>query len=233
MKHWKQTEWNEFDLLLSAELEKSSLAYFNGAAAERQRMRDEVRAGYIHTVSDAQAEVMSVADGLAGVRSFLPAFLNGGTPEPVHTETLSFSITVNYGAVSAAWGAEARFEIDGAPSRSRAYTKLQDVVNAARSDYERANSMISAQPPAGHPSASDEMRTLDATKITVEVKDGKPRYRVMAEPFNKFGVAIYPEALAAAGISVDTMPLMGMDVTGRKAHVLMRDGKPYKVTRLE
>lgn len=232
MKNWKQTEWNEFDLLLSAELEKAHMAYFTGGADDRQKMRDEVRAAYIRTVTDAQAAVMSVADALAGVRSFLPAFLNGGTPEPLHTETLAFSITVNYGAVSCAWSAEARFEIDGAPARSRAYVKLQDVVNAARAEYERANSMIAAQPPAGHPSASEEVRVLDATRITVEVKDGKARYRVIAEPFSKFGVAIYPEALTAAGLSTDAIPYQGLDIQ-RKAHVMMRDGKPHKVVRLE
>lgn len=73
-----------------------------------------------------------------------------------------------------------------------------------------------------------------AETLTATVDDGKAYWKVRGGAFQKFGVAIYPEVLEAAGFDVDSLnPLKPVDLAGWTAVFSVKEnGKPQKVVRL-
>lgn len=73
---------------------------------------------------------------------------------------------------------------------------------------------------------------FNAETLTATVDNGKAYWKVKGGRFQKWGVAIYPEVLEAAGIEAD--PLQPQSLAGWVAHYQTNDkGNPKKVTRLE
>lgn len=69
--------------------------------------------------------------------------------------------------------------------------------------------------------------------ITATVSDGKAYWRVKGGDFQKWGVAIYPEVLEAAGLN-NINPLVPYTEPGLVAYYSVKeDGKPKKIVRLE
>lgn len=140
------------------------------------------------------------------------------------------TVQVNYGNVTVSWSEQATFTITGRTSRLRAYNTLASHLQVVRDEYESLNRMTRDNRTNA---PTTDVDTFDAERLTVEVKDGKARYRVMGGKYSKWGVPIYDEVLARCGIDPATIPIAGLDLSGRVAHVLMQGGKPSKVTRLE
>lgn len=96
----------------------------------------------------------------------------------------------------------------------------------------------SSAPPASVPlapapasAASDgEVRVCAGTTIIKKVNDdGKTEIRIKCKPFEKFGVALYPEAMEAMGINPDSLPF-GPSPFPHKVLVKMSDeNKPKRV----
>ncbi|NJN93885.1 MAG: hypothetical protein HC875_07235 [Anaerolineales bacterium] len=75
--------------------------------------------------------------------------------------------------------------------------------------------------------------TFLVDNITATVSDGKAYWRVKGGDFQKWGVAVYPEVLEAAGLN-NINPLVPYTEPGLIAHYsLKEDGKPKKIVRLE
>lgn len=84
------------------------------------------------------------------------------------------------------------------------------------------------------PGGSSLTGTFAAESLTATVDDGKAYWKVRGGQFQKFGVAIYPEVLEAAGLDVDNLnPLKPVDLEGYTAvYSVKENGKPQKVVRL-
>lgn len=171
---------------------------------------------------------MSVNEAFASFRSWYERSRFGD--EPSHAETIGMSMAVNYGNVTITWTQSAVFTITGQQSRIRAYNTIYDQMRNARTEYEALN-RINSDSKQNAPAV--DVETFEAEKLTVEVKDGKVRYRVMGDKYSKWGVPIYDEVLTRSGIDPQSIPIAGLDLSGKVAHVLMQGGKPSKVTRLE
>lgn len=81
--------------------------------------------------------------------------------------------------------------------------------------------------------------TFDAVNLAVTITNGKKYFHVKGGAWMKFGVVVWDEVLAAAGISAaklkgpDEVP-EGYDLKGYKATFTRKaDGKPNKVIKLE
>ncbi len=89
---------------------------------------------------------------------------------------------------------------------------------------------VGQAPTPAHPSGRG---SFAASSLTATVDNGKAYWRVKGGEFQKFGVAIYPEVLEAAGLA-DANPLKPVDLAGWTAHYVVNDkGKPKKVVNLE
>lgn len=78
--------------------------------------------------------------------------------------------------------------------------------------------------------------TIEVTKVSIEMKDGKPLWKLHGGQWEKFGVRVWPEVLDKAGV-VHKGRTKGGEVKGWKATILVntdKDGKqkPSKVVDL-
>jgi hypothetical protein len=229
MKRWNSSQWSEFNLLLSAHLDANHPTYFTAEREERATLLDNIRREWVASVPDSASD-MDMITAFGGFKVWFSSYINGGTVEPLHSETLSFKQWVNYGQVGGEWGASAVFNVAGAQDRRRAYNALYEIVKSARLEYEQLNGFKSDTP---NNAPQTDTCVLDAIRLTVEVRDGQARFRVCAEPYSKFGVPIYPEVLERSGFKVGDIPIAGLDLTGKAATILMQGGMPKKVVRLE
>ena len=83
------------------------------------------------------------------------------------------------------------------------------------------------------PHAAEEL-TFDATELACTMQDGKPYWKAKGGQFSRYGVSIWPEALAASGIDPDKMdPSKTYTINMVARYTLNDKGKPHKVTLLE
>jgi len=116
---------------------------------------------------------------------------------------------------------------------------------AASKPAPQAAPASNGQPPAAQPQAapppgavagggfaSAASDVFDAETLVGSITEGKPTWKVKGGRFSQWGVTIYPEAIAAAGLGVE--PGKTYSLAGWRAHYVMKpDGKPQKVTQLE
>lgn len=85
---------------------------------------------------------------------------------------------------------------------------------------------------AGGGFASAASESFDAETLEGSVMSGKAYWKVKGGQFTKFGVTVWPEVLANAGLSVEAGQVY--DVRGWRATFVRKpDGKPDKVIRME
>lgn len=96
---------------------------------------------------------------------------------------------------------------------------------------------VAAQPaPANGGSAKPldwhgESFSFQASTLEASITNGKTYWKVKGGRFTQYGVTIWPENLAEAGLKPD--PLKTTDLTGWTAHYITKpDGKPDKVIKL-
>lgn len=84
---------------------------------------------------------------------------------------------------------------------------------------------------AAAPAASEsETRVCTGTLIIKKVNDdGKTEIRIKCKPFEKFGVALYPEAMEAMGINPDALPFGPSPFPYKVLVKLSEEGKPKRV----
>jgi len=75
---------------------------------------------------------------------------------------------------------------------------------------------------------------FEAEQLVANMSSGKTYWKVKGGKYGKFGVAVWPEVLDAAGLASDKLdPSQVYDLAGYKAFTVSSEGKPQKVTRLE
>lgn len=112
--------------------------------------------------------------------------------------TVKATITRNYGAVSASFGADLTVKLDANMTTNQAYALLMDIINDQFAHYESANLHLTKADPAVYDNkgAGAKPELADCEKMTVELYKEKPSYKVFGGRFMKFGVPIYPEVLS-------------------------------------
>lgn len=206
--------------------------YPDGAvAAEAAKQRDAL----MLKLTDKMA-TMTLTDI---IREFEMMVVKAGMETRRNREkTVTASVTRHYGAVSVTFGLTEKVMCVNDTHVRIAYELLLDDIRDQFRRYESEHlSKINALPAAAAaaPSASqaDGHDVVDATKISVEVKNGKVFHKVHGGRWMKYGVTIWPEVLARSGILAADIPVTGLDLTGYTATILMTNGKPDKVLKLE
>jgi hypothetical protein len=83
-----------------------------------------------------------------------------------------------------------------------------------------------------------EVKTAIAGRLSVEMKDNKYYYKIMDAVFGhgekgtKYGIAVYPEVLAAANLDVTPGNPVPVITNWRVDYICNDKGYPWKVTRL-
>lgn len=87
-------------------------------------------------------------------------------------------------------------------------------------------------PAATAPAGPQAELTFPAETLVGSILEGKPSWKVKGGRFTQFGVTIWPEALAEAGLKVE--PGNTYTLAGYTAYYVSKpDGKPQKVVRLK
>lgn len=75
------------------------------------------------------------------------------------------------------------------------------------------------------------VKQFEFHSIVVEIRKGERYYKVKGDEFSKYGVIVYPEVLARAGIQPDKIEDEAF-LVGTAAYVLKPDGTPQKVVQI-
>lgn len=121
-----------------------------------------------------------------------------------HKVNLSASITRNYGALSATFGASMEFEVDARNTAGQSYYKLVTLIHHQFDEFE-ANQIkgeVSVNPPGQTRDNTPKLEVFTALSIVKDVVKGEERfYIITAEAaYAKHGVTCYPEFLKAHGL---------------------------------
>lgn len=88
----------------------------------------------------------------------------------------------------------------------------------------------------GAPQASAEIKdedTFTTESIVVEIKSGKPYYKIRGGRYTEFGVRVWPEVLRPHGIIEELNGKFAMLLEGYTAKVQLINGRAQKVVALE
>lgn len=131
-------------------------------------------------------------------------------------------------------GFEMLFETPDVADREKLLTTLANFEDQLlEAGYTPAPSSHPAMAPAAAAPPSTAAASFLVDSITATVADGKAYWRVKGGEFQKWGVIVYPEVLAAADLA-DLNPLKPYTEAGLTAYYSTKDdGKPKKITRLE
>ncbi len=89
-----------------------------------------------------------------------------------------------------------------------------------------------SEPPVSTPPTT---QMIPAVTLSVSVTDGRKYFRIRGGQFAKWGIVVYPEVLAAAGIATDKLEAKEYSLEGKALNAfysLKPDGKTAKVVRL-
>ncbi len=153
--------------------------------------------------------------------------INGYFDVEINGETVKFQVTNRYGA---------------SPEKIVKTVKAAiDAFAMLRQEFPRQfiKPPEMSQEPVRHPiddsgHAIPAIQKTVAERLSVEMKDGKFYYKVIAKPYTKFGITVWDETLKAAGVVVDhANPQNTPNISGWNVEYILNDqGKPQKVTRL-
>jgi hypothetical protein len=147
----------------------------------------------------------------------------------LHLETISLTVTVNYGGVSIGIGIEDEFEIENDGTRYAILRMLRDVIDGLH--REQAITVNKAIPPSDANSAGDTV-TIPITAIRKENSQGKDRLRAIGGQWSTHGVPLYIEALSAAGLTIEEFAYGDTPKMGKAIVALRANGNPLKVLEL-
>lgn len=162
-------------------------------------------------------------------------------PEAVY----SFSTTaLGRDGMTATWTIRARVGENGASFYARTENFVQSLIKhgwttpqrppqgAPSNGHEAAPTSAPTAPPQVAANAANGSESFPCKVLSATVDSGKAFWKIKGGRFEKFGVTVYPEVLAAAGFAT-LDPLKQYDLTGYTAtYALKEDGKPAKVTAL-
>jgi len=177
-------------------------------------------------------EFETVADGLIEFQRFVSThYLKTGQSK---SEYIELSVQLDYGQNGGVitWKIGSQFDVSSPNDRYNAQHSLYQSIGQLRDDFER-KTLLRVR--GDVPQQPQQVNTLDVVKcsrLIIDIKDGKPAYKIKGGKWEKFGVRAFPEVLKAAGINIDTIPLQGLDMAEWSMEIEMLGTKPDKVKRL-
>lgn len=120
------------------------------------------------------------------------------TKQSDNSVKLTASLTRNYGAVSASFGAEIIIDGGSPETTNSGYALLLDIIGAQFDHFESAVLHKTIPDPAifDAKGAGAKPEIIECETMVVETYQGKTVYKVRGGRFTKFGVPIYPEVLS-------------------------------------
>lgn len=174
----------------------------------------------------------AVADALVDFQRYISAQHIKYTQ--AQQEYLEMSVEIDYGQAGGkiTWKLGSQFMVASPSDRLNAQATLWQSIGQLRDDFER-KTMLRIKNENVEP--SQQVNTFDeviCSKLIMEVKDGKPTYKVKGGKWEKWGVRIFPDILQHAGFEPDKIPFTGLDLSGYQMTILMKGKNPDKVTKL-
>jgi hypothetical protein len=149
--------------------------------------------------------------------------------------TLSMKISKTYGGVVLELGLSSQFTIRKETDLFRAFDMLAADLKAQFEAQER-KTVSTMKPPqqqaAAAGAASGITNRFFGDTIILEMKDGKPYYKIYGGQFSKFGVRVWPETLRAAGVDPDAVLTTGTPL-GRDCVAEVVNGRVKKVLEIK
>lgn len=175
--------------------------------------------------SDVGTAVQMFRDFCDGVLSH-PAIVQ-------RNEYLEVTMSRNYGKVSMSWKMGTHFLVTSPASRSAAYDELYMVLMRTADEWEKSSlgKSLPASQPDGQMSLPEAEEFL-CERLEVQVISGRTYCKVTGGKYQKHGVRIWPEVLGKAGINPADVTTAGLDLSGYKATISLKGGKPDKVVNL-
>lgn len=236
MAHWTQTD----KLLKYFYLEAHKIAFRAGVVRQAPNgdADYEITEFMKNDVATFIAEVRPLTDFTSPTQA-IEAYNRWIYPEESQVvpasllKTFSATITKSYGDMSVSFGYSAEFKAAKDADVAAAYRFVMTAIHqqfAAFEAGELAHIKAPSRAPVDTGLLDDE---FEGGCIEVEVKGGKRYYKLKGGRFAKYGVRIWPETLADAGIDHSQLENGDNPITPRKAKISIgRDGKPEKVIKL-
>ena len=110
---------------------------------------------------------------------------------------LTCSITRNYGAVSATFGAEVIIKGDSSEPPRQGYAVLMDIIHEQFDHYESAvlHKSVPEQPTYDQKGNGTRPEIVDCKELICALEKGEIVYKITGGKFSKYGVRIWPEVL--------------------------------------
>jgi hypothetical protein len=188
------------------------------------------------------SEYDDINDALKDMLTFAEHASNLGVPYGF-IRKVGVTVTKHYGDISVTFTQEAEFVV-ATPAQSRAaFDRLVAVVHHQHDTYQKTNELSSVpRYTAGQGGTAagagtnghkkdEQLVEVDVMKLVHGFENGKHKWRVFCGLWQKWGVPIYDEVLAHAGIQPDNKEFGDIPRAGR-ASVLVRNGEPVKVISL-
>lgn len=149
-------------------------------------------------------------------------------------EYVEMSVQIDYGQAGGiiTWKLGSQFMVSTPNDRLNAQAALWQAIGQMRDDFERKTMLRVKNENVQSSNAPNTMDVIQCSRLIVDIKDGKPAYKIKGGKWEKWGVRTFPDLLEKNGINVETIPLSGIDMTGYEMTILMRGDKPDKVTKL-
>jgi hypothetical protein len=174
----------------------------------------------------------SVADALVDFQRYISA--QHIKYSQAKEEYVEFSVSIDYGQAGGiiTWKLGSQFQVSTPNDRLNAQAALWQAIGQMRDDFERKTMLRVKNENVRETNAPNTMDVISCSRLIVDVKDGKVAYKLKGGKWEKFGVRVFADILEKIGINVETIPLVGIDMTGYEMTILMRGDKPDKVTKL-
>lgn len=156
----------------------------------------------------------------------------------LHSEYIEVLVQRQWGSVTAAVRIGGKMDVSTAKSRSASIDYLW---RAAEFELDRYGAERLKDTPSNPPSAQGQGQSgaggyedMIGERVSVEVKEGKTFYKIHGGKWQKHGVRVWPEVLAAIGLKPESIPVTGRALANRECKVKMKpNGQPDKVVSIK
>jgi len=233
MGNWTQEQKDDFSLKVFKVLANMMPVEFGqDAPIEQAEERQKSMMGEWFRSLPQGKEFATVSDALVEFQRFVSThYLKTGQSK---SEYIELSVQLDYGQNGGiiTWKIGSQFEVSSPNDRYNAQHSLYQSIGQLRDEFGR-KTMLRVR--GDIPTQTEQVSTKDViecSRLIVDVKDGKPAYKIKGGKWEKFGVRVFPEVLKTAKIDIDAIPLSGIDMSGWQMEIMMKGSQPDKVTRL-
>lgn len=149
-------------------------------------------------------------------------------------EYVELSVSIDYGQAGGVicFKLGSQFQVSTPNDRLNAQATLWQAIGQMRDDFERKTMLRIKNENVRESQAVNTFDEVHCDRLIIDIKDGKPAYKIKGGKWEKFGVRVFPDILEHAGIDVSKIPLAGLPFGNFNMTILMKGDKPDKVTKL-